>query len=357
MDTLYSLPIIKTKKETKAANSFWLEVPKQLQNIFAYKAGQYLTFQFTIKGTSYRRAYSLYSSPFTDNYLKFCVKRVKKGIVSNFINDNLTEGTKVNLLPPRGRFYANITVTSYKSYYLFAAGSGITPILSIAQSVLKIEKYSQVYLIFGNSNQQTIIFKNELKKLQKAYPKRFTLVHCLSKPLSSWSQWGKPSRLHFEKGRIDQARVKWFIDTYPPYAQNTEYYICGPEKMMNSTVDTLLTLEVPISKIFTESFGESEQKNEHVFIENPTVKVKLDNQQITINMLKGETVLRSLLRTNYNPPFSCEGGVCATCKCILRKGKVFMKKNLSLSEKEIKQGYILSCQSIPSTENIQVDFE
>ncbi|MGB0891124.1 MAG: 2Fe-2S iron-sulfur cluster-binding protein [Flavobacteriaceae bacterium] len=358
MSKIYTLKVLEVNKETKDAISVSFDVPYELYDTFKYKPGQYLTLQFNLNGQQVRRSYSLCSSPALEEPLRIGVKRVKDGLVSNHINNNLKVGDIVEVLPPDGRFFADVKKENYKTYYLFAAGSGITPILSILKTVLLTEKRSYVHMIYGNSNQETVMFKNELDELQEKFPNRLILVHTLSRPKSSWSDLLKSSSSkEFRKGRVDTACVEWFINKYPPYAQNAEYYVCGPGTMIDNTVKALENIDVPFERIFIESFGGGEANNTTKAFENASLTAKLNGETIQTKILKGKTLLRALLDIGKEPPYSCEGGVCSTCLCKVKKGKVHMKNNLALTDNEVEQGYVLSCQSIPLTEKVEIVYE
>lgn len=358
MSTFYSLKILDIKNETKDAVAISFDIPQELSQTFNYKAGQYLTLKFTINDTEVRRSYSLCSTPASKEPLSIGVKRVKNGLVSNHIHDQLKVGDVVDVLPPDGRFYADVKKENYKTYYLFSAGSGITPILSILRTVLLTEEHSYIHMMYGNRSQDSIMFKETLEQLQKDYPSRFTLVHTLSRPESNWSDlWKTAKEQPFRKGRLDATAVQWFINEYPPYAQNAEYFICGPGTMIADTKKTLQNIDVPEKRIYTENFGGTTTKDTTEGFENAVLIAHLDGNNIELTIPKGKTILRTLINAGKEPPYSCEGGVCSTCVCKLKSGKVHMKNNLALSDKEIEQGYILSCQSIPLTEHIEITYE
>lgn len=357
MGKTYPLKVQEIKKETKDSVVLSFDVPQNLIDVFKYKPGQYLTLQFNLNGQQVRRSYSLCSAPSVDKGLTIAVKRVKDGVVSNHINDTIKAGDVVDVLPPEGRFYAEIKKDNYKTYYLFCAGSGITPILSILKSVLHTEQRSFVYMIFGNRNQESIMFQKELKELQSSFKNRFSLIHSLSRPISSWSDlWKKESDYDYKKGRINSNMIQWLVNEFPPYAQNAEYYICGPGTMITNTKNALKNIDVPESRIFTESFGGSINDSKVKGVLNAKLITRLNNNSINLSIPQGKTLLRTLIDDGHNPPYSCEGGVCSTCICKLKQGKVHMKNNLSLSETEIEQGFILSCQSIPLTETIEIEY-
>ena len=357
MSTFYNIKVLEVQKETEDAIVITFDIPHELYDTFNYKPGQYLTLRFDINGKDLRRSYSLCSSPFLNEYPKIAVKRVKDGIVSNHINDHIKPGDTIEVMPPNGRFFANVSTENYKTYYLFCAGSGITPILSILKSVLYTEARSFVYMIYGNRHQDSILFNKELSQLQDTYKDRFILVHTLSRPTNTWSDlWKTKSDYSFKKGRVDTKMVQWFINTYPPYAQNAEYYICGPGTMIDNTKTALKSIDVPSSRIYTENFGGTIEPSTVMGIPNAKLIAHLNHQRIELTIPEGQTILRALIDKGQNPPYSCEGGVCSTCVCKLKQGKVHMNNNLSLDEAEVSQGYILSCQSIPLTETIEITY-
>lgn len=197
------------------------------------------------------------------------------------------------------------------------------------------------------------MFRGELEELQTQFSDRLVVVHSLSKPKTSW--FSSKKEFEFREGRVDDKTVHWFINEYPPYAQNAEYYICGPGKMIESTRHALQKIDVPDERVFIEHFG----GGEGVEVDNGVsakLTATIDGEVIHTQIEKGKTVLRALLDNGNNPPYSCEGGVCSSCLCKLKKGKVVMKKNLALSDSEVEKGYILSCQSIPVTEEIEVEY-
>ncbi|MCT4663758.1 MAG: ferredoxin--NADP reductase [Flavobacteriales bacterium] len=355
MSKLYPLRVSNVQKETEEAVVVSFDVPEELYEIFDYKAGQYLTLQFTLNGEEVRRSYSLCSSPAINESLQIGVKRVKNGLVSNHINDHIKSGDTIMVLPPEGRFYAEIKKEQYKTYYLFAAGSGITPILSILKTVLTTEPRSFVHLLFGNRNQESVLFKAEIDHWQEQFPERLIVAHYLSKPKTSW--FSSKKEWEYREGRVNEKAITWFVNTYPPYAQNAEYYICGPGKMIENTQQFLQKIDVPISRIFKESFGGAESKTVTQIFEKAQLKARLNGEEIITEIPKETTILRALIQNGNQPPYSCEGGVCSSCICKLTSGAVSMKKNLSLTEEEVAKGYILSCQSLPTTEKVEVVFD
>ena len=221
----FKLKILAIEKPIKNTASISFHIPQHLHETFNHRPGQHLVIKFHIEGKEVHRSYSLHSCPYKSEPPQITIKRIKNGLVSNYVNDKLKVGDELEVMTPQGKFYAKINTNDYKTYFLFAAGSGITPIFSILKSVLVIAPYSMVNLFYGNTNQDTIIFKKELNALQRQFPDRLTIVHTLSTP-KVWTTWEKWTG---RKGRITSKDVEWFINEHPPIAQNTEYYICDQE--------------------------------------------------------------------------------------------------------------------------------
>lgn len=357
MSKFYALNVLEINKEIEDAVSITFDISQELYHLFNYKPGQYLTLRFNLNGKEQRRSYSLCSSPFLEESPKIAVKRVKDGLISNHINDHIKSGDTIEVMPPKGRFFADVNTKNYKSYYLFCAGSGVTPMLSILKSILHTESESFVYMIYGNRNQESILFNSELNQLQIRFKERFTLIHTLSRPASAWSDlWKSKKDYSYKKGRVDTKMVQWFINEYPPYAQNAEYYICGPGTMIENTKSALKQIDVPNDRIFTENFGGTIEPSSVKGVENAKLIAHLNNQRVELTIPQGQTILRALIDKGQNPPYSCEGGVCSTCVCKLKHGKVHMNNNLSLDENEIAKGQILSCQSIALTDTIEIEY-
>mgnify|MGYP000054435957 CR=1 FL=1 len=332
-------------------------VPINNQSIPVYSSGQFITLCITIDSINYKKSFSLCSSPFLDDNLKIGIKRIQGDKVSNYLHSNVKVGDTISMLKPSGKFTVHPLITNNKSHYFFAAGSGITPIYSMIKSILNIESNSTVYLLYGNRNQRSIIFKKEFDELKKQFPKNFILKYLLSNPEMEWSDlWISQKRKDYTKGRIESDTIKSFIDTNSQTNSNSAYYICGPEDMINSTIITLEGLDVPLSRIYFERFNSNPSSLTIIEGVASLLKAHLNHQNYTIEMAKGETILSALIKNHTNPPFSCESGTCGTCKCRLIDGKSSMKMNTYLSNEEVKEGYILACQSIPLSSKIEVRF-
>ena len=351
----HTLSISKLEKPIKDAVSISFSLPEHLYKEFSYHPGQHLLIDFQIEGESYRRTYSLNSSPFLEEELQITIKRLKEGKVSNYANDQLRVGDELKVMLPKGRFYAEVNPEAYKSYYLFAAGSGITPIFSILKSVLITSPHSQVYLFYGNKNQDTILFKEELQQLEAEYEDRFHLLHILSDPKiwTTWESWkGK-------KGRIDSTEIEDFISHHPPIAQQTEYYICGPSSMNVDVRDSLRELGVPADLIHIEHFSAYSiaASNKIESVDQAKLELHYQKDSFHLELKKDQTLLQALKANGIEVPYSCESGICGSCVSKVVEGSAEMKSCMALDEKDIKAGYILNCQSLATSKKLKIKIQ
>ena len=350
----HSLKVLALEHPIKEATTITFDIPPSLYESFNYHPGQHLIIKFVVNGEEARRSYSLNSCPFKEEALQVTVKRVKGGLVSNFVGDHLKVGDELEVMIPQGRFYADIKGNEYKTYFLFAAGSGITPIISILKSVLIASPNSAVNLFYGNANQDTIIFRKELDDLREQHQERLQISYTLSEPKTwqAWEQWKG------RKGRIDAEAVEWFITNHPPVAQSTEYYICGPGAMNVSIRNTLIGLQIPKELIHIEQFGGNiEELNTDInAIDNAKLTATFDGEKHQLTIPEGKTILQVLKAANTNPPYSCESGVCGTCVAKVTKGKAEMRSCMALEDDEIEKGMVLTCQAQPVTEEIAIEY-
>jgi len=349
------LQVIERIEESKGTCSLLLEKPIG----FEYHAGQHLPIRFSLQDKEARRTYTLSSSP-SDPYLQITVKRVKDGLVSNHINDNIQQGDFIEARPPIGHIYVDCAPRNYRTVYLFAAGSGITPMWSIARTVLAQEPHSHVHLLYGNQSEDTIIFRQALAALQTEYGDRLSVAHMLSAPKKeSWSAlWSTDIINDARKGRIDGDALQWFIDTFRPVSQDCAYYICGPGAMNGTLRDALLSLQVPSEDIHIEYF-KAPEKTESATTKGiaSLARIRLNGQAHSISVPPGKTLLQAAVDAGLDPPYSCEGGICATCRAKLLHGKVDMPSAPALEQNEISQGIILTCQSWADSSEIEFIYE
>lgn len=349
--------------ETPDTVTLHFNVPEELHEIFQYKSGQYLTVKFIIKGKEERRSYSMSSAPH-DQKLSITIKKVQGGLVSTHICDHIKINDSIEVMCPDGRFVLKTDFDKGKNYYFIAAGSGITPVFSHIKTLLEAEPQSCLFLLYGNRNEHSIIFRQQLDSLQKFYSGQLYVEYILSQPKREKS--GGITGL-FSKGtlswqgqvgRISNDVFNRFLEEHAPRLPESEYILCGPRKMIDEITQNLLTKNTDKKKIHKEYFTVDTTPN-HASDKNnidAVLVVHLDGEVIETNIPAGKTILETLISLKKNPPYSCASGACSTCMAKIISGQVEMMVSNALDEDEIKQGYILTCQSKPITERIEIDY-
>jgi ring-1,2-phenylacetyl-CoA epoxidase subunit PaaE len=360
--TFHSLKILSRVQETRDAVTLYFDVPPALRKTSTYKAGQYLNLRFIIDGTDFRRAYSLCTSP-NEGKWGVTIKLVDTGVVSSYILQHCREGDLVDIMPPEGMFTLTADPTRRRVYYFFAAGSGITPLMSQIRLLLEEEPMSSIHLYYGNRDQDSIIFKSWLDEAEKHYSGQFTVDHILSKPQSSGFLGNllkkqKPLWLG-EKGRIDARKIAEFLERYPKHHLPATYHICGPGDMIVTVRDALLSLGATKEEIHTEYFTPA--SSAEISSEGPpagtySLVAHLRGQRIETE-IKELTILETLEQAGYDPPYSCTSGTCATCMAKIISGKVRMDQCFALSDQEVADGYVLTCQSHPVDGDVEVTYD
>ena len=353
----HSLKVKKKVQETEDCVSIQFEVPEELKELFVFKQGQSLTVRKMINGEELRRTYSICSAP-PDNVLRVAVKKVDGGKFSTWANDTLQAGDTIDVMPPVGKFNTELLPTQKKNYLAFAAGSGITPVLSIIKTTLLTEPQSRFTLVYGNRNKNSIIFKEELEALKDKFIDRFRIYHVLSR---------EKSDAEINNGRIDIAKLELIGTKLVDLNQVDDFFLCGPEEMIFCVKGYLESRGINSDKIHFELFTIPGQKQSVVETESipvndegpkAKVSVKLDGIRFDFDLaFESESILDAALKQGADLPYACKGGVCTTCKAKLTEGKVKMDVNWGLEPDEVQQGYILTCQSHPVTEKITVDFD
>jgi ring-1,2-phenylacetyl-CoA epoxidase subunit PaaE len=353
MSKFHTLKIIDIVRETADAVSVAFEVPDNLKQEYIYKQGQYLTLKFFVNGEELRRSYSICSSPVEENELRVAIKKVKDGRMSSYINDKIKVGDSMEVMIPMGNFYTELNPAHKKNYVLFAGGSGITPMLSILKTTLKLEPNSTVTLFYGNNDEASTIFKKQIDTIAANNPERLKVHHILCNPPAGHSQ--VLQGLMTKEKNIEL--VKNFVS---PTADN-EYFICGPGPMMDNVVAALKELKTDETRVHIEYFSApvvaDDSKKITTSIVGTTATIIMDGDQHTVTLEYNETILEAALRIGIDAPYACQGGSCCTCRALLEGGKVEMAVNYALSASEVKQGYILTCQSRPTTPNVVVNYD
>lgn len=366
----YKLGIKEKIQETDDTVSLRFDIPSELSELFQYKAGQYLTLKFNIKGEDARRAYSMSSSPL-EKHIAVTIKRVKGGLVSNYIHDVVKVGDEIEVMPPQGRFVPKLNEEHRKTYYLFGAGSGITPLMSILKTVLELEPQSSVFLYYGSRIENQIIFKAELDQLEKTYKGQLRVIHIVSQPTKVKSgglagMFGKKQTLWLgEKGRINRKTTASFLEKHIPPYPDTVYFICGPGNMTQTIEDVLIARGVKKKQIYFELFnsetpgdgtkkagGANSPKNGA-----SQAIIHLDGKVFNMEIPAGKTILDALLDKKEEPPYSCTTGSCSTCMAKVTSGKVKMDVCYALDDDEIADGYVLTCQAKPDSAELEVRFD
>ncbi len=347
MSEFHLLTISELKKETPNAVCISFEIPSQLTDTFTFKAGQYITLKATVNGKEVRRAYSLCSSP-TSGTWSVGVKKVDGGTFSVYANDVLKEGDRLEVMPPEGHFVYEPQPEENKHYAAFVAGSGITPVLSIIKDVLQRGSQSRFSLVYGNKSKTETMFFETLESLKAQYPDRFSVEYI-------FSQSEEQNAL---RGRIDRSVVNYLLkNKFQDYTFN-RFYLCGPEAMIETVSETLQGRGVAKEDILFELFTSSDKGElTESHDGNTQITVIVDDETETFTMPQDKSVLDAALDHDLDPPYSCQGGICSSCIARVKEGKVEMRKNQILTDSELEEGLILTCQSHPTTPTLVVDYD
>ena len=363
----HPLRIKEVRQETPDCVSVLFDIPAELTTNFRFNQGQSLTMRTKLNGEEVRRTYSICSCP-ADEEWRVAIKKVDGGLFSTFANEKLKKGDILEVMPPVGSFYTELSPSNKKKYIAFAAGSGITPVLSLIKTTLSQEPGSSFTLIYGNKSRDSIIFFEELEGLKNKYMQRLNLVHILSREITD---------IPLNAGRINKDKLSE-LDKFARYKQFDEFFICGPEEMIFCVRDFLTQSGIDKKKIHFELFTTPGQKTvgsgQRIGSQQSTVggqqpaagsqqstvvQIKLDGRSVEFNIPSNSTtsILDAALKQGVDLPFACKGGVCCTCKARLLEGDVEMDVHWGLEQEEIEQGYILTCQSHPKTAKVVVDFD
>jgi ring-1,2-phenylacetyl-CoA epoxidase subunit PaaE len=347
MSHFHSLTVKNIKRLTPSSVAITFAIPKELLQTYDFIPGQYITIKKELKGKELRRSYSICSSPKKD-CITVGVKKVDKGGFSDYANSKLAIGDVLEIMPPEGRFVFKST-SGQKNIAAFAAGSGITPIMSIVKAVLDGHPKNKFVLVYGNKSYAETMFYTDLVKLQLEYTNRFFIYFVNSQEQEGDSLFG----------RIDVSTVNYVLKNKHKDTQFDDFYICGPEAMIHLVSETLQDHDIPTEKIHFELFTTTEILDE--LPEKPEgnteLTVILDDEEFKFTMQKNVRVLDAVLKENIDAPYSCQGGVCSTCIARIKEGKAEMVKNQILTDGEIAEGLILTCQAHPLTPTLTVDYD
>jgi len=353
------LQVADVRRETNDCVSVAFTIPDQLQEEFRFIQGQNITIRHRIGEEDIRRSYSICSSPF-EGELRIAVKKVPGGLFSTHANEQLRAGDELEVLPPTGKFYTVLDPAKPKHYLAFAAGSGITPILSLVKTVLATEPDSHFTLVYGNRNRPGIIFREELEALKNRYIHRLALHHILSR---------EKTDIPLLQGRIDAIKCGELCGKLIDVKKMDEIFLCGPSEMIFTVKSWLEGQGVDPHKIHFELFNTQPGRPETNKTADAAAKTSLSGKvsRVTVRLdgtsfefdlpFEGDSILDAALYQGADLPFACKGGVCCTCRARLQEGKVEMDVNYALEADELAEGFILTCQSHPRTEKVVVDFD
>ena len=358
MALFHPLKVVDIRRETADCVSVAFQVPGELADTYKFTQGQYLTFKKDINGESIRRSYSICSSPM-EGELRVAIKKVDGGRFSTFANEELKVGDVLETMKPTGRFYTALSTENKKHYVAFAAGSGITPMMSIMKTTLATEPNSHFTLFYGNRNFNSIIFREQIEDLKDRYMNRLSVYHILS---------GDALGSDLLTGRLDGEKCERFCTHLFDYKNVDHYFLCGPGSMIHEVKDKLVDMGVEPTRIHFELFttpGQSAQQSAEPKEKKAAgggilceVSIIMDGhtQQMELDSL-GMPILDAALHKGLDVPYACKGAVCATCKAKVLEGEVEMEMNYSLEPDELAAGYVLTCQAHPKTKKVVVDYD
>lgn len=354
----YPLKVKDIRRETEDCVSVAFDVPRELKHVFTFQGGQHLIFRsYNADGEECRRNYSICVSPL-DGELRVAVKKIPTGFFSSFVHDRLQVGDELEVSPPQGKFFTQIINNQRKHYVAVAAGSGITPIISLIKSVLTTERQSHFTLIYANRYKHSIIFRETLEALKNQYMDRLSIYHVLSR---------EHAETDLLSGRLDRDKMHVFLSKIIDPKGIHEVFLCGPEELIFLCKDTFLEAGVDEKHIHFELFYSAKAdakktermlRTESVYGPASRVTLKLDGSSMVFDLAHdGASILDAALSHGADLPYSCKGGVCATCKCLLEDGEVSMDVNYALEPDEIERGFILACQSHPISEQVTLNYD
>jgi ring-1,2-phenylacetyl-CoA epoxidase subunit PaaE len=351
----HALRIAEIIPETNEANSLRFEIPPELRDKFAFRAGQHLTLRATLNGEEVRRNYSLCTAPDSDDWL-VTVKRIGGGLFSNWVGDELKPGDTIDVMAPHGSFTTEFAPTNKRHLVGIAGGSGITPVMSLVQTLLKYEPESRFTLLYGNRDSSSVIFLEALAGLKDKHLGRFEIYHFLD---------AEEQDIELFNGMLNRERLEEAIGALVPDAAEVDgWFICGPGPMMDAAEAALLDRNIARDRIHIERFTADrlpgavtrEMAELQTKAEGLNVSVTLDGRTRRVPFTAGN-ILDSARASGLPAPFACKAGVCATCRAKVTRGKVEMAARYGLTDEEVAAGYVLTCQSVPVGDGVAVDYD
>lgn len=352
----HALRVAEVRRETPDAVSIRFELPASLKQTFAFKAGQHLTVRRELDGEDIRRNYSLCASP-DEGVLRIGVKRIAGGLFSTWVNETLKAGDTLEVMPPHGSFTWDFEAGRARRYAAFAGGSGITPILSLIKTALATEPKSTFILCYGNRTSPGIMFLEELAGLKDRYLDRLAIYHFLE---------DEEEEISLFNGRLDRVKCEEILSTVVTPADIDAFFICGPGPMMDAIEEALHARGAPKQKILVERFttgplSEAQAAAARMLEEKAAglrMSVTLNGRRVNVTFdPEKRSILDNVRAAGLPAPFACKGGVCATCRAKVTSGKVEMKVNYGLSEEELEDGYVLTCQATPVSEGVALTYD
>jgi ring-1,2-phenylacetyl-CoA epoxidase subunit PaaE len=349
------LTVARVEPQTREAIAVTFAVPQELRERFRFTQGQYVTLRATLEGEEVRRSYSLCCAPH-DGTLRVAVKRVPDGRFSRWAHDALVPGATLEVAPPEGRFFVPLAPENRRVYAGFAAGSGITPLLSLVKTTLDVEPESRFTLVYGNRASSSVMFRDELQDLKDRYLERLSLVFVMSR---------EPQDVELFAGRIDRAKCDRLLETWIDPAALDAAFVCGPHEMTLAVVASLEAHGVEKARIKTELFATGAPSvprrapaGDDAAGAACRAYAIVDGRRCEFAVEKGvESILEAGLRQGIDLPYSCKGGVCSTCRVLLVEGEVDMDVHYALEDYEIARGFVLMCQSYPVTDTVGLDVD
>lgn len=349
MSQFYNLTIKDIHKETENSVTLTFDIPENLNNTFSFKAGQYITLKATINGNEVRRDYSICTSP-KSGELTVGIKEVTNGTFSSYANNELKIGDTLDVATPKGRFVFDPNASEIKTIAAFAAGSGITPVISIVKSALKETDNTKVVLVYGNKTTKDTMFLNELLELQHQYNDRLTIKFV-------FSQANEPEAIF---GRIEKSTVNLIVKNEYKHTSIDAFYLCGPEGMIHTVKDVLTDHGIEENAIHFELFKAANPttvEETSTKSGNTEILVIVDDEETSFEMSQNRTILEAAIEEDLDVPYSCQGGICSSCIARLTEGEATMRQNNILTDSELAEGLILTCQAHPTTPKVVVDYD